>query len=96
MEYALEVRMSMTSIWGGGQNRRAKKRKPAGNISIQHVILSCHNSHLRDWQMASGGMAIDPSYALRFSDLIAVPLAAHNSAALHQYCKLEEEALRGC
>ena len=51
-----------------------------------------HN--LRDWQMASGGMAIDPSYAQRFSDWVAQQLAAHNAAALLQYRELQGEALR--
>jgi 4,5-DOPA dioxygenase extradiol len=49
-----------------------------------------HN--LRDWRRASGGMAIDTSYAERFSDWVAQQLDARNTEALLDYRRQHPDA----
>lgn len=51
-----------------------------------------HN--LRDWQRASGGMAIDTSYAERFSDWVAQQLEERTTEALLDYRQQHPDALQ--
>jgi len=51
-----------------------------------------HN--LRDWQQAEMGLAIDNSYAQRFSDWIHGRLISGNTAALLNYRQRQSDALR--
>lgn len=51
-----------------------------------------HN--LRDWQQASGGMAIDTSYAQRFSDWVHERLINGDTQALLKYRECHPDALR--
>jgi 4,5-DOPA dioxygenase extradiol len=51
-----------------------------------------HN--LRDWQQAEMGLAIDSSYAQRFSDWIHGQLLSGNTAALLDYRQRQSDALR--
>ena len=59
------------------------------------IVASGNITHnLRDWQMASGGMAIDTSYAQRFSDWIHDRLIAGDTEALLGYRQLHPDAAR--
>ena len=59
------------------------------------IVASGNITHnLRDWQMASGGMAIDTSYAKRFSDWIAQQLEAGSTEALLDYRQLHPDAVQ--
>ena len=59
------------------------------------IVASGNITHnLHDWQMASGGMAIDPSYARRFSDWIAQQLEAVNTEALLDYRQQHPDAVQ--
>jgi 4,5-DOPA dioxygenase extradiol len=59
------------------------------------IVASGNITHnLRDWQMASGGMAIDTSYAQRFSDWIAQQLEAGNTEALLDYRQQHPDAVQ--
>jgi 4,5-DOPA dioxygenase extradiol len=51
-----------------------------------------HN--LRDWQQAEMGLAIDSSYAQRFSDWIHGQLISGNTTALLDYRPRQSDALR--
>jgi 4,5-DOPA dioxygenase extradiol len=51
-----------------------------------------HN--LRDWQQAEMGLAIDSSYAQRFSDWIHAQLIGGDTAALLDYRQRQRDALR--
>ena len=51
-----------------------------------------HN--LRDWQQAEMGLAIDSSYAQRFSDWIQGQLISGNTSALLDYRQRQSDALR--
>jgi len=59
------------------------------------IVASGNITHnLRDWQKASGGMAIDTSYAQRFSDWIAQQLKARNTEALLDYRQQHPDAVQ--
>ena len=59
------------------------------------IVASGNITHnLRDWQRASGGMAIDTSYARRFSDWIAQQLEAGNAEALLDYRQKNPDAVQ--
>jgi 4,5-DOPA dioxygenase extradiol len=59
------------------------------------IVASGNITHnLRDWQLASGGMAIDTSYAQRFSGWIAQQLQAGNTEALLDYRQQHPDAVQ--
>jgi 4,5-DOPA dioxygenase extradiol len=59
------------------------------------IVASGNITHnLRDWQMASGGMAIDTSYAERFSDWVAQQLDERTTEALLDYRRHHPDALQ--
>jgi 4,5-DOPA dioxygenase extradiol len=59
------------------------------------IVASGNITHnLRDWQMASGGMAIDTSYAQRFSDWVHERLIAGDKEALLGYRQHHPDASR--
>lgn len=59
------------------------------------IVASGNITHnLRDWQMASGGMAIDTSYAQRFSDWVHDQLIARDEEALLGYRQHHPDAVR--
>ncbi len=59
------------------------------------IVASGNITHnLSDWQRASGGMAIDTSYAQRFSDWIAQQLEAGNAEALLDYRQKNPDAVQ--
>lgn len=59
------------------------------------IVASGNITHnLRDWQMASGGMAIDTSYAQRFSDWVVQQLEAGNTEALLDYRQQHPDAVQ--
>jgi len=59
------------------------------------IVASGNITHnLRDWQMASGGMAIDTSYAQRFSDWVHEQLISGDTEALLGYRQLHPDAGR--
>ncbi|MFM8278087.1 MAG: DODA-type extradiol aromatic ring-opening family dioxygenase [Cyanobium sp.] len=59
------------------------------------IVASGNITHnLRDWQMASGGMAIDTSYAKRFSDWVAQRLDERNTEALLDYRQQHPDAMQ--
>ncbi len=59
------------------------------------IVASGNITHnLRDWQLASGGMAIDTSYAQRFSCWIAQQLEAGNTEALLDYRQQHPDAVQ--
>ncbi len=58
------------------------------------IVASGNITHnLRDWQQASSGMAIDTSYAQRFSDWVHHRLIAGDTDALLGYRQLHPNAL---
>ena len=59
------------------------------------IVASGNITHnLSDWQMASGGMAIDTSYAQRFSDWVHDRLIARDAEALLGYRQRHPDAVR--
>lgn len=59
------------------------------------IVASGNITHnLHDWQRVSGGMAIDTSYARRFSDWVAEQLEAGNTEALLDYRQQHPDAVQ--
>ena len=81
---------------GGPQHAYRVGQALAPLVEQGWLIVATGNitHNLRDWQQAEAGLAIDSSYAQRFSDWIHGQLISGNTAALLDYRQRHSDALR--